>query len=199
MAADEALMAAPEVPVLRLYHWDQPTASFGYFEKFTEVRRSRPSPPLVRRWTGGGIVDHGADWTYSLIIPAQHPFAGIRVSESYRRIHTAIVAFLQNQGHAAVLSTAVFETGDGCFQRPVVADVIIDGRKIAGGAQRRTRRGLLHQGSIQNIDTAHWTAKAFARPFSRDVTLRELSKSETAEADRLTETRYATDSWLTRF
>src|SRR2546423_1117404 len=39
---------------------------------------------------------------------------------------------------------------DNCFANPVRADVLLDGRKIAGAAQRRTTRGLLHQGSIQN-------------------------------------------------
>jgi hypothetical protein len=39
-----------------------------------------------------------------------------------------------------------------CFSRPVRADIFQHGRKIAGAAQRRTRQGLLHQGSLQGAN-----------------------------------------------
>lgn len=199
MAVDEALATAPDVPVLRIYGWDRPTVTFGYFEKFVAVRQSRPGHPLTRRWTGGGIVDHGTDWTYSLIVPAHHSFARISVAESYRQLHTAIAMFLQNHGHAVTLAQAESPAGEGCFQRPVVADVVVGHRKIAGGAQRRTRRALLHQGSVQNVDASQWTAEAFARHFSRKIACRNFSVAEIATADQLTETRYASESWLMRF
>ncbi len=35
-----------------------------------------------------------------------------------------------------------------CMAKPTVYDLIIDGRKVAGAAQRRSKMGYLHQGSI---------------------------------------------------
>jgi lipoate-protein ligase A len=136
MALDEALLEAmPRLsePALRFYGWTEPAASFGYFQKFSEVEKSILLRPLVRRPTGGGIVPHDADWTYSLAFPANHQWYGLRAQESYRRAHEwiqAAFARLDVPGHEK-------------------SDVLWHGRKIAGAAQRRTRAGLLIQGSVQ--------------------------------------------------
>ena len=76
MALDEALLAhAARLgrPVLRCYGWTEPAATFGYFQKFAEVAQATPLRPLVRRPTGGGIVPHAADWTYSVTFPPATP------------------------------------------------------------------------------------------------------------------------------
>ncbi len=68
MALDEALLEAMtrlQKPVLRFYGWTEPAATFGYFQKFSDVEQATPLRPLIRRPTGGGIVPHDADWTYS--------------------------------------------------------------------------------------------------------------------------------------
>ena len=70
MALDEALLEASAhvgKPVLRFYGWAEPAATFGYFQKFADVERATLLRPLIRRPTGGGIVPHDADWTYSLV------------------------------------------------------------------------------------------------------------------------------------
>src|SRR5690242_7405132 len=75
MALDEALLEAiaqVEVPLLRFYGWSEPAASFGYFQKYQEIARATLLRPLVRRPTGGGLVPHEADWTYSVIFPPTH-------------------------------------------------------------------------------------------------------------------------------
>ena len=81
MAVDEALLAAmPRLcqPVLRFYGWTEPAATFGYFQRYAEVASRTPLRPLIRRPTGGGIVPHDADWTYSLAFPAGHDWHGRR-------------------------------------------------------------------------------------------------------------------------
>jgi lipoate-protein ligase A len=49
--------------VLRLYRWDRPAVSFGYFQSYDAIANLTPVRPLVRRLTGGGLVSHVADWT----------------------------------------------------------------------------------------------------------------------------------------
>ena len=74
-------------PVLRFYGWTEPAASFGYFQRYADVARTTALRPLVRRPTGGGIVPHDADWTYSLAFPPGHEWHSLKAAESYRRVH----------------------------------------------------------------------------------------------------------------
>ena len=90
MALDEALLEAVSrlgKPVLRFYGWTEPAATFGYFQKYAEVERATLLRPLIRRPTGGGIVPHDADWTYSAVFPPGHEWHSLKAEESYRRIH----------------------------------------------------------------------------------------------------------------
>src|ERR1700761_5412642 len=90
MALDEALLEAMprlQIPVLRFYGWTQPAATFGYFQKYAEVASTTPLRPLIRRPTGGGIVPHDVDWTYSVAFPPGHEWYELKAEESYRRIH----------------------------------------------------------------------------------------------------------------
>ena len=154
MALDEALLeAAPRFgcPVLRFYGWTEPAASFGYFQKFAEVERLTKLRPLIRRPTGGGLVPHDADWTYSLAFPAGDPWHKLKAVESYRRVHEWIRAAFTDAGLATELAPCCRKEAPGlCFIGAEQFDVLWQGRKIAGAAQRRTRDGLLIQGSIQS-------------------------------------------------
>jgi lipoate-protein ligase A len=76
MAIDEALLEHASLPSIRFYKWDHPALSFGYFGGFADVANYAPERDLVRRWTGGGIVFHGDDLTYSIVIPETEPAFG---------------------------------------------------------------------------------------------------------------------------
>ena len=81
MALDEALLESmPRLgrPVLRFYGWTEPAATFGYFQKYADVERATHLRPLIRRPTGGGIVPHNADWTYSLAFPPGHEWHSLK-------------------------------------------------------------------------------------------------------------------------
>ncbi len=69
MAVDEVLLCTADYPVFRSYGWIRPSVSFGYFIPWKEVVSQYAERDLVRRWTGGGIVEHGEDFTYSLVFP----------------------------------------------------------------------------------------------------------------------------------
>ena len=150
MAVDEWLLETVETPVLRVYRWLGDWGSVGYFGNLSEARASLPGIEWVRRWTGGGTVDHRADWTYTVVVPVGEPLAGLRGPGSYRILHAALAACLRAEGIEAWLSSGAEKTGAAlCFENPVSHDLMGSaGRKIAGAGQRRTNRGLLHQGSV---------------------------------------------------
>ena len=153
MALDEALLEAMprlQKPVLRFYGWMEPAASFGYFQKFAEVASTTLLRPLVRRPTGGGIVPHDADWTYSLAFPAGHEWYELKAVESYQRVHEWIQQAFAKLNVATELAPCCKKSLPGhCFVGHEKSDLLWQGKKIAGAAQRRTRDGLLIQGSVQ--------------------------------------------------
>ena len=153
MALDEALLQAAarlSRPVLRFYGWTEPAASFGYFQRHAEVERMTPLRPLVRRPTGGGLVPHDADWTYSLAFPPGDDWYSLSAKDSYRRVHEWIRAAFADLDLQTELAPACSKALPGqCFQGHEMSDLLCQGRKIAGAAQRRTRDGLLIQGSVQ--------------------------------------------------
>jgi len=164
MALDEALLESAAMagrPVLRFYGWTVPAATFGYFQRHSEIEPLTALRPLVRRPTGGGLVPHDEDWTYSLVFPAGHPWHALRARESYRAVHEWLrLAFLR-LGETAVLAPAARRDLPGqCFVGWEESDLLWHGRKIAGAAQRRTRDGLLIQGSVQppraDLSRAAW-------------------------------------------
>jgi lipoate-protein ligase A len=164
MALDEALLEAVARlgrPVLRFYGWMEPAATFGYFQKHAEVERVTLLRPLIRRPTGGGIVPHDADWTYSLAFPPGHEWHSLKAVESYRRVHEWIRRAFANLKVATELApSAAIALPGQCFAGHEKSDLLWRGKKIAGAAQRRNKLGLLIQGSVQpppvSIARADW-------------------------------------------
>jgi lipoate-protein ligase A len=156
MAFDQALLesaASRNHPVLRFYSWSQPAASYGYFQQLQHVQQLTRLRPLVRRPTGGGIVPHVSDWTYSLVFPPSHSWHKLRATQSYERVHAWIRdAFTQLQLETSLASNPQRSPSGLCFTGAELNDLLCRNRKIAGAAQRRNRLGLLIQGSIQPPD-----------------------------------------------
>jgi lipoate-protein ligase A len=153
MALDEALLEYVSQlgkPVLRFYGWTQPAATFGYFQKFAEVEHATLLRPLIRRPTGGGIVPHDADWTYSFAVPLHHEWHSLKAIESYRRIHEWIQSAFAELKIETKLAPCCKKSLPGqCFAGHEKFDLLWRGKKIAGAAQRRNKSGLLIQGSVQ--------------------------------------------------
>jgi len=153
MACDEALLenvARLGKPVLRFYGWTEPAATFGYFQKYSEVARTTQLRPLIRRPTGGGIVPHDLDWTYSAAFPPGHAWHSLKAEESYRRIHDWLrLAFAELNVTTELAPCCKKSLPGQCFVGHEKFDLLWHGKKIAGAAQRRNQLGLLIQGSIQ--------------------------------------------------
>jgi lipoyl(octanoyl) transferase len=199
MAIDEALVSNAAVPILRFYRWRQPSVSFGYFGRYAEVANQANEREIVRRWTGGGIVPHGRDVTYSVIIPARHPWFERSSLEIYSALHEAIRRALEMNGVTAALAASTSpKISENCFVNAVRADVISGDRKIAGAAHRRTKAGLLHQGSIQQPNLPDRFRMDLAKLLFAEYLPKTISPDTLERAERIAEAKYGTGEWLTR-
>ena len=170
MAVDGALVEAvaeDQTPTLRIYRWERPTLSLGYFQAYAERESHLPSlgADVVRRLSGGGAILHDRELTYSLVLPSTHPLAA-DTQQLYHTVHQAIVSWLYSFFPAEGLSWRLVLCGGEpdksvqreqpflCFQRRSPGDVLLvdsaaaGDHKLVGSAQRRRRGSVLQHGSI---------------------------------------------------
>jgi lipoyl(octanoyl) transferase len=185
MAVDEALLREVRAPVLRIYGWNIPAISLGYFQ------------PAVIAPDG-----HAHDVTYTIVLPRAHPWLELSAPASYEQIHLGVQAALAACGIVSELApTASAAQSEACFQKPVLHDIVAADAKLSGAAQRRTREGMLHQGSIllpdpaRNDDLRRGFASAFAQRLDLTLKPSELTPQEEMRAGLLERDRYATEGW----
>ena len=201
----------------RHYDWRNPAFTFGYSQKVAFIRERLPDTEaeLVRRPTGGGLVDHRNDWTYALVIPKPHPLCARPAGSSYHLIHDTIRKVLDDQGHHVELKAPATETkrdkpspGPGvCFEKPESFDVVHreTGAKVAGAAQKRTGAGLLFQGSLERsaLPGCDWDALAdllaaeLAHTLDSPLTSTGWPDLDPEEESHLT-AQFASEEWLER-
>jgi lipoate-protein ligase A len=229
MARDEALLqsvgAGESLSTLRLYQWDAPTISLGYFQPIAEWKKLEDplrGLPLVRRATGGGAILHDWELTYSLTVPTAHPLVGGNPRGLYELVHAAVIATLDELGASAAPCGFTDDSGPArgpffCFARRHALDVLVGSDKIAGSAQRRTKNAILQHGSIVLATRfLQQPTAVIQRPFEeavsqvrasfpRHVEARaqmpcdpgDWSAGELATAAAL-EAKYASDDWTSR-
>ncbi len=202
----------PEAVRFRHYGWTGPPAfTFGYSQRYDWVLEQIdvPDPQVCRRPTGGGIVDHRQDWTYSIVFPGSHRFYQMDVSQVYNKVHQALANALTKSGLPTKLAPKR-EKGKAsrptvCFEKAEPCDVIdpTTKTKIAGAALKRNRHGLLLQGSIiQNL-------KQFPSQFKKTFTteLSQITNTHTQEKpwpnfppekEKTTRRDYASNTWNQR-
>ncbi|MDD2310841.1 MAG: lipoate--protein ligase family protein [Desulfuromonadaceae bacterium] len=163
MAIDEALLRsfdpATSLPILRLYGWNPPALSLGRFQKAAEVldlaRCRADGVAIVRRVTGGGVIYHADELTYSLVCsPEQIPATG-SIKDSFRVLTGFLLAFYRGLGLEPAYAADVVPEGSRlgertafCFAGRESFDIIAGGRKIGGNAQRRLKGIIFQHGSI---------------------------------------------------
>ncbi len=203
MAVDEWLLEVAELPILRVYGWLGDWVSVGYFGEIASAEEKFPGVNLVRRWTGGGMVDHRRDWTYTLVVPQGEGIAQRRGGESYLQIHDALAGCLNAEGISTQLSAGADQTGDAlCFENTVGHDLIgPDLRKLAGAGQRRSRAGLLHQGSVGvscgDERISRERAESFAHRLAAHWSVTEFHP-DPEDIERRVVARYANETWTRR-
>lgn len=202
MAADELLSLRPEA-WLRFYDWARPAVSFGYFDTVQVAAKLFPGEGIeyIRRWTGGGIVDHRHGYTYTLTLPA--PADGRMYAPSrelYRWIHGALAQALRASGvPCELLARDAPDGGRSCWASPVESDITdAAGYKLAGAGQRRHRGAVLHQGLVQGcVPEVGWEARLAAALADevQPVYGAEPWPGFDAQLDELCRNKYLSQAW----
>ena len=170
MAVDEAILLHYDsfrIPTLRVYGWDKPFVSLGYNQNFREVLNSKREIPFVRRITGGSAILHHKELTYSLVCSLEDLNLPKGVKESYKTICSFLKHFYSRLGlKASFAKDLTFKNQktakdlgkykNFCFSNWQHFDLLIEGRKIGGNAQRRRKNIIFQHGSIpQEIDFSY--------------------------------------------
>ena len=104
---------------------------------------------IVRRITGGKAVFHDKEITYSFILPEDANLVPFEVNESYRIIANALVIALKKRGiNAEMKKTPEKIATPICFNSSNWYEILVNGRKISGSAQRRINGKVLQHGPI---------------------------------------------------
>lgn len=162
MAVDEALLQqfdpATSQPILRLYGWEPAALSLGRFQKAEELDLSRVEADqrtVVRRITGGGVIYHRNELTYALVCAPRHIPRATSIKESFRMLTSFLHAFYRTLGlpstYAVDTANQAERLGERCafcFAGKESYDILINGRKIGGNAQRRLKGVIFQHGSI---------------------------------------------------
>lgn len=231
MAIDEALLDldVDHPVVVRFYDWDPPGLSLGYFQRHIEFPPERVrvlGAVVTRRTTGGGAILHKGEITFSIAgDDGWEPFAG-PVKDSYHAIHLALAAGLAaldvraDLRHGEPIDQAWGNAAGRCFYCVTSYDLVAEGRKLVGSAQRRTGGRVLHHGSIP-LDPNPMTPEAacvnalHGEPLPRQQVIDALkqgleeyfairlvewqpSPELLSQATRIRQHKYATEEWLKR-
>ncbi|MBO4707852.1 MAG: lipoate--protein ligase family protein [Elusimicrobiaceae bacterium] len=213
MAVDE-LLVSNLAPCIRFFSWDiRPQATFGYIQKITQAEdelKKLGINKFTRRMTGGGLVLHKDDLTFSLVFDLPS-----RVQPSL--IYTALHGIMREELKEAGFLASVYkgesdynpQTSGGqvqnCFTNPVADDLMQDGKKVLGGALRRFDKRVLYQGSLQIKDAENQKVKdALLKGFLKylDTNTFEtysLSQDFINKAIYLAKTKYKSEDWLNKF
>ena len=137
-----------------------------------------------------------------MVLPADHPLTTAGTLPSYRVIHEGVASALRAAGVDCQLATAQPKKDHAsCFLKPVPADVLDPkGNKLAGAAQRRTKQGCLHQGSVLlpgpiPPQLLKALPDHLAQALQTSWAVAERTREEEELAEKLFRDRYSTRDW----
>lgn len=139
-------------PTIRFYTWEK-SFTVGVSQNCEEYSKLYPqyNRNCAKRMTGGGALFHGHDLSYSLIVPTQF-LEGLSVKESYEVICTFLINFYKNLGldakYAKDDESITLSKSNFCQVGFEAYDIIVNGLKIGGNAQKRSKKFIFQHGSI---------------------------------------------------
>jgi lipoate-protein ligase A len=190
MALDEALLASGEPrPTLRFYTWSPPALSLGYFQRWRDLPQLPAGLVVVRRFSGGGAIEHSEELTFSIAASADHALFRGDVRRSYEQVHALLARAFATFGveaapRAAASLRSEHAASSMCFHRATAFDLAWDGAKGVGSAQRRRQGRVLHHGSIKLAAGALEHDVAGLRDHAPDVAPGAVAAAITAEFER---------------
>ncbi len=216
MAFDEVLVSEPSFAgedLCRFFNWTGgPCATFGYAQFYNSAKAGFEAAGIkefTRRPTGGGIVLHKDDLTFSLIFNCTRD---LNVRQIYDKLHGLIKENFKKSGvdfdsynDKSDYRPAPGGQNSACFTNPVGGDLMSGGVKILGGAMRRYGERILYQGSLQlkgareNEFFKTVIENAFAEFRSAPLTRGELAQETVERAFALARDCYASQAWKGKF
>ena len=162
MLIDKELFEAftpSSLPIFRIYEWEE-SFTYGFSQKLDTFKDlsnlQRYNQNHAQRITGGGILFHGNDISYSLIIPTTL-VKNISVKQSYELICSFLIEFYKSLGlkpiYAKDIEDIKVSKSEYCQEGFEPYDILIDGKKIGGNAQRRSKEIIFQHGSISINNT----------------------------------------------
>lgn len=186
MSVDEFLFSRTEGTgrtFLRFYSWVRPTASLGYSQRYDRVVNEKycrdHGIDIVRRMTGGKLVLHHKEITYSVASSDTSVFTS-RLKDSYRKISMGLMRGLDKMGARSYLADSPpkeYVRGSlPCFSYPARDEVEVDGLKVIGSAQKRIGDRFIQHGSIPIDEETDVLKKISLLQKGEDVRMISLSR-----------------------
>lgn len=211
MALDEALFTAhvegeSDCPSLRIYGWESPCITIGYFQEYSKFMDSGLS--ITRRLTGGLMVKHSNDVSYSFIASKKHWEHVYDQTKTYELIHSAIKQGLKFTGietDFCVDYQTSSAKGNICTKTFYRHDLQSNNKKIAGSCQRRRGAYLLQQGSIHFDEKYDFDevvsnlVKGFADVLKLRFHNSTPSNNEFSNSNILSNNKYSSNVWNKKY
>jgi len=213
MAVDESLFKYYQrykVPAFRIYSWLYPFLTIGFRQNISDITFDDDKVCYTKRITGGGAILHANELTYSMVLGKETFPESYNIKQMYKFICGFLIFFYSSLGARPKFAGDVFpdkrlgEPSAFCFLKYEHYDLLINGKKIGGNAQRWSGRNLLQHGSIPIISPndgvstaicdfcgstdkkilARQLIASFKKYFSVDLVPDELSKEERRFANK---------------
>ncbi len=171
MEQDFALLErGVDVASLRVYQFVPGSVTYGHFidpkKWLTSQEKAKKRP------TGGGLIFHEGDFSFTLALPVEHPLVQKASLERYCLINNALLRAIDKlltQGLCQLQSSMSPEgiIDELCMANPTQYDILFNQKKVGGSAQRKSKRGFIHQCSV------------FVRPLNWDEIKTKLVSPDT--------------------
>ena len=197
MDFDLKLLSAAEKgeikPTLRFYRWEPATVSLGCTQKAEEEVNGdfckKAGIDIVRRPSGGGAIFHEDEITYSFTAAIiEHP-AFADLLGSYYAIIDGLLKGLQKLGIKVEVRAGKSSGPERylpCFSLSSRHDLVVNGKKIIGSAQRRKKNAFLQHGSIPLSYNPELVSSVFLKPegfFEKATSLSEILGHQPADSE----------------
>ncbi len=208
MAMDEAILSSVRSgyssPVFRLFEWNADAITFGYSQCIADildtVKCAAKGIEIARRLTGGRAVYHTGDIAYSVTgFTCDERFGGT-IKDTFRAISMVIADGLHQAGidtdirednqNSSALSHPMHEP---CFLTASSFEIMLEGKKIAGSAQRRFGKVFMLQGTILTGPGSERIAD-YMKDGALAAKYRTLLASRTIDLNNHTSGRFSTET-----